>query len=75
MTDNKMICPKCKGNGFIRTHWEAEEVIVQCDTCDSEGELDPNRSYLQTWTEPHGTKTFYHGPLLDPENFKDWTLE
>ncbi len=53
-----MICPKCGGNGFIKSHWEAEEVIVQCKTCESSGELDPNKFYYQTWTEPHGTKTY-----------------
>jgi len=70
-----MICPKCKGNGFTKNCWEAEEVILQCETCKSQGELSPNKHYGQTWTEPHGTKTYYYGPLLDPENFKDWTLD
>ena len=71
----KMICPKCKGNGFTRTHWEAEEVILQCSTCESQGELDPNKHYGQSWTEDNGNKALYFGPLLDPKNFKDWTLD
>ena len=75
MTDNKLICPKCKGNGFTRTHWEAEEVVVQCETCESSGELSPTKHYGQSWIEPNGSKALYFGPLLDPENFKDWTLD
>jgi len=71
----KMICPKCKGNGFIRTHWEAEEVILQCETCESLGELSPTKHYGQSWIEGNGNKTLYFGPLLDPDNFKDWTLD
>ena len=42
----KVICPHCKGNGYIRVikevQWpEKEEVIVvQCPMCDSEGEIE-----------------------------------
>jgi DnaJ-class molecular chaperone len=75
MTNNRMICPKCGGNGFIKSHWEAEEVIVQCKTCESSGELSPTKHYGQTWTEPNGNKALYFGPLLDPDEFKDWTLD
>ena len=36
-----MICPDCKGNGFIKAVLEEgrEHVIVQCQTCESEGEI------------------------------------
>lgn len=39
-----VICPDCKGNGFIRVPYEAakEEVHAQCKTCSSQGELDPD---------------------------------
>jgi len=70
-----MICPKCKGNGFTRTRWEAEEVILQCETCESLGELSLIKHYGQSWTEPNGSKAVYFGPLLDPDNFKNWTLD
>jgi len=70
-----MICPKCGGNGFIKSHWEAEEVIMQCETCESSGELSHTKHYGQTWTEPNGNKALYFGPLLDPDEFKDWTLD
>jgi len=37
----KIICPTCKGNGFIRVPYKLakEEVTAQCSTCDSEGEI------------------------------------
>ena len=71
----KMICPKCKGNGFIKTNWEAEKVILQCETCKSSGELGPTKHYGQSWIEDNGNKAVYFGPLLDPDNFKIWTLD
>ena len=40
-TVNKIICPKCKGNGFIRVpyHLAREEMHAQCSDCNSQGEL------------------------------------
>ena len=39
---NKIICPHCKGNGFIRIPYKLakEEVTAQCGVCDSEGEIN-----------------------------------
>ena len=41
---NKVICPRCIGNGYIRIPNEAvgikKEVIAQCTMCESEGEID-----------------------------------
>ena len=36
-----IICPDCKGNGFIRATIDEgrEHIVVQCQTCDSEGEI------------------------------------
>ena len=35
-----LICPTCKGNGFIKvTSLEHEEMVHQCWDCDSEGEF------------------------------------
>jgi DnaJ-class molecular chaperone len=31
------ICPDCKGNGYISN--KSRELIMQCETCDSEGEI------------------------------------
>ena len=41
---SKMICPTCKGNGFIRVPYQLgkEEVHAQCGVCDSEGEVYPD---------------------------------
>ena len=39
---NKITCPTCKGNGFVRVPYRLakEEVIVQYGVCDSQGEVD-----------------------------------
>ena len=39
---NKVICPTCKGNGFVRIPYRLakEEVTAQCGVCDSQGEVD-----------------------------------
>ena len=36
-----MICPDCKGNGYLKAVLEEgrEHIVVQCQTCDSEGEI------------------------------------
>ena len=41
---SKIICPTCKGNGYIRIPYKLakEEVTAQCGVCDSEGEIDAN---------------------------------
>ena len=36
----KLVCPTCKGNGFIKvTSFDYDEMIHQCWDCDSEGEF------------------------------------
>jgi len=39
---NKITCPTCKGNGFVRVPYRLakEEVVAQCGVCDSQGEVD-----------------------------------
>ena len=41
----KIICPTCKGNGYVRIPYKLakEEVTAQCGVCDSEGEIDANK--------------------------------
>jgi len=36
-----MICPECHGNGYIKALIEEgrEHIVVQCERCDSEGEI------------------------------------
>ena len=37
---SKMICPTCKGNGFIKvSSMMHDEMVHQCWDCDSEGEF------------------------------------
>jgi DnaJ-class molecular chaperone len=41
----KIICPRCRGNGYIKIPHESVEkldksVISQCTMCESEGEID-----------------------------------
>ena len=41
----KMVCPRCKGNGYIKIPHESVEklnqsVISQCSIWESEGEID-----------------------------------
>mgnify|MGYP003138359600 FL=1 len=41
----KIVCPRCKGNGYIKIPHESVEklsksVIAQCSMCESEGEID-----------------------------------
>ncbi len=35
------ICPDCNGNGYIKAVLEEgrEHIIIQCNVCDSEGEI------------------------------------
>tara|TARA_R100000805_G_C3556209_1_gene66488 strand:- start:155 stop:349 length:195 start_codon:yes stop_codon:yes gene_type:complete len=43
---NKIICPTCKGNGYVRIPYRLarEEVVAQCGVCDSEGEIDAEKA-------------------------------
>ena len=34
-----LICPTCKGNGYVKVETETEETVHQCWDCDSEGEF------------------------------------
>ena len=70
----KIICPRCNGNGYIRVTLEAEKSVVQCKTCESQGEFDKDKFFSQSWKEAHGSTTFYNGPLLNPKDFKDWKI-
>ena len=70
-----MICSKCKGNGYVRLSFEAEKVIEQCKICHSQGEINEDKYYHQTWTEgSNKTLAIYYGPPLDPECFENYTI-
>ena len=42
------ICPDCNGNGFLQCHIEEgrEHIVLQCNTCDSEGEIYVDESEI-----------------------------
>ena len=68
-----MICYNCKGNGYVKVRFEAEQAIEQCSVCHSQGEINEDNYYHQTWTEGKAV-TYYYGPPLDPECFKNYTI-
>ena len=72
----KIICGSCKGNGYIRLKFEAEEFIHQCEICNSEGEVKDDEYYHQTWSDgtTDETTSFYYGPPLEPEGFKNYKI-
>jgi len=37
---HKAICPQCKGNGYIYLSDSSWTEVKQCETCNSEGEID-----------------------------------
>ena len=41
----RVICPSCKGNGFIKIPYRLakEEVVAQCNVCSSQGEVDEEK--------------------------------
>ena len=42
---NKVICPVCRGNGFVRIPYKLakEEQHAQCGICESEGEINADQ--------------------------------
>ena len=42
-----IICSNCKGNGYIRLRFEAEESIYQCKVCNSQGEVEEEKEKEQ----------------------------
>ena len=49
------ICPKCRGNGFLKCNVEEGRVsvVVQCDLCNSEGEVHDKEfdDYFDSYVE------------------------
>ncbi len=59
-TRRNQICPDCKGNGYHKVSWEAEEVVQQCKTCNSQGEIT-QKEFDNYWngSKVHGSPTSY----------------
>ena len=74
--EKNMICFNCKGNGYLRLSWEGERSIEQCKVCNSQGEVKDDEHYHQTWSDgvSEETTSFYYGPPLDPEGFKNYKI-
>ena len=70
-----IICHACKGNGYVKLNWEATQSVEQCKVCDSQGELDEDNYYHQSWTEgAQDSLSVYYGPPLDPECFNNYKI-
>ena len=71
-----IICSHCKGNGYIKIRFEAEQAVEQCKVCHSQGHLSKDKHYSQTWSEGVSDEvtTWYWGPPLDPESFKNYKI-
>ena len=71
-----VICHNCKGNGYLRLRFEAEETIEQCKICNSQGEVKDDEYYHQTWSDgvSDETTSFYYGPPHDSEGFKNYKI-
>ena len=69
MSEGKTICPNCKGNGFIRHSFEAEDAILQCKACHSEGEVPSEKFFPQIYEDKNWlsewSPVYYQGPCLD----------
>jgi transcription elongation factor Elf1 len=39
--EHAAICPNCNGNGYVKAALEEgrEHIVIQCNVCDSEGEI------------------------------------
>ena len=56
---DKIICSNCKGNGYIRLRFEAEESIYQCEVCHSQGEVEEEKEEeQQKFTAGHISSSF-----------------
>ena len=57
--NNIVICPRCKGNGYIKVpnksvEEHGKEVTVACTMCESRGEInDPNSTIIIDADGPH----------------------
>ena len=52
----KIVCPRCKGNGYIKIRHESVEnltksVISQCSMCNIQGEIDELEDNIPTRTD------------------------
>ena len=58
---HKAICNDCNGNGYISN--KSRELIMQCETCDSEGEIYVDESEVVEFYLDDDTSTSDVGKL------------
>ena len=75
VSQGKMICPNCKGNGFTTHMFEAEEATIQCKACNSEGEVPSDKFFSQKYESKNWLQewapVYYHGACLDYTLFRN----
>ena len=59
------ICPDCNGNGYVQCNIEEgrEHIVLQCTTCDSEGEIYVDESEVTEFYIDDDTSTIDVGKL------------
>ena len=59
------ICPDCNGNGYVKCQIEEgrEHIVLQCETCDSEGEIYVDESEVVEFYIDDDTPTINVGKL------------
>ena len=59
------ICPDCNGNGYVKCQIEEgrEHIVLQCETCDSEGEIYVDESEVVEFYIDDDTPTIDVGKL------------
>ena len=70
----KVICPYCKGNGYKRTLIEEgrEEVIVDCQTCNNQGEINMiDKERLESILNKNNTSLNTERLILDSKLVKE----
>ena len=70
----KVICPYCKGNGYKRALLEEgrEEVIVDCQTCNNQGEINMiDKERLESILNKNNTSLNTERLILDSKLIKE----
>ena len=70
----KVICPYCKGNGYKRALFEEgrEEVIVDCQTCNNQGEINMiDKERLESILNKNNTSLNTERLILDSKLVKE----
>jgi hypothetical protein len=69
----KVICQNCKGNGYKRALLEEgrEEVIVDCQTCNNQGEIMIDKERLESILNKNNTSLNTERLILDSKLVKE----